>query len=100
MLGRAAVLASLLLLLPSAAAAPNATHIVVGQTTDLSAHNAEFGRSSRAGLQAAFSEANAAGVLPRPVGGKSLFFSIIFFIPLISTMLLVAGQTSPSLPGS
>eukprot|EP00667_Euglena_gracilis_P000933 EG_transcript_933 len=65
MLGRAAVLASLLLLLPSAAAAPNATHIVVGQTTDLSAHNAEFGRSSRAGLQAAFSEANAAGVLSR-----------------------------------
>eukprot|EP00667_Euglena_gracilis_P015980 EG_transcript_16651 len=42
-------------------AATNATHVVVGQTVDLSGPFAEFGRSSRAGLQAAFCEANAAG---------------------------------------
>eukprot|EP00667_Euglena_gracilis_P002849 EG_transcript_2857 len=53
--------AACLALCLAAGAASNATHVVVGQTVDLSGPFAEFGQSSRAGLSAALCEANAAG---------------------------------------
>eukprot|EP00667_Euglena_gracilis_P020619 EG_transcript_22365 len=60
--------AGLLALWVAGCAATNAPHVVVGQTIDLSGSFADFGESSRAGLQAAFCEVNAAGgVLGRNV---------------------------------